>query len=134
MAITVSGQANIVKGFSLPSVVSVMSAAPSQVSTSHLPLLFPRTFVLENSERTLTFGSSSLNVITFEICVIVEAVRQGTQQDTYDLTRLIMDELQAELESNAAALHLDFYNIRETFETAGETTFFAVIANVRTSA
>lgn len=134
MAITVSGQANIVKGFSLPSVVSVMSAAPSQVSTSHLPLLFPRTFVLENSERTLTFGSSSLNVITFEICVIVEAVRQGTQQDTYDLTRLIMDELQAEIESNAAALHLDFYNIRETFETAGETTFFAVVANVRTSA
>lgn len=134
MSITVSGQANVVKTFSLPSVATVSSSAPSQVSTSHLPFLFPRSFVLENSERTMTFTSSSLNVITFEICVIVEAVRQGIQEDTYDLTRLIMDELQAEIESEAAALHLDFYTIRETFETAGDTIFFAVVANLRTSA
>lgn len=132
--ITVSGQANVVKTFSLTSVATVSGVTPSQLSTAQLPLLFPRSFVLENSERTLTFGSSSLNTITFEICVIVEAVRQSIQEDVYDLTRQIIDELQAEIEDNATELALDFYTIRETFETAGETTFFAVVANIRTSA
>ena len=133
-SITVGELATVVNTFSLPSIVSVRASAPSQLSTSHLPLLFPRSLVLENSERSLTFGSSSLTVITFEICIVVEAVRQGNQDDTYILVRDIIDELQAEIEDKASDLKLDFYTIRETFETAGETAFFAVVANIRASA
>lgn len=132
-SITITGQAATVMSFSMPSVQVQYPAAPAQVSTGMLPVMFTRNMRLENTERNLTFGSGSLNTINFEICVLVEAVRQGTQFESYELTRAIMDELAAALEVNAATLYLDFYNILETFETAGETVFFAVVAEVRTS-
>ena len=133
MGITVTGQSAAVMNFTMAHVATKYSAAPTQVSTGQFPILFVRNMRVENTERNLTFASGSLNTINFEIVVLVEAARQSNQFDVYDLSRLIMDELVAELESNAAALHLDFYTVLETFETAGETVYFAVLAEVKTS-
>lgn len=133
MAISVVNQVNAVMGFTMPSVNTLMKSAPTQVSTGQFPIMFVRNVRLENQERTLTFASSSLNVISFEIVVLVEAARQGKQDDVYELTRAIIDELVSELNENAAALHLDYFNVIETFESAGDTVYFAVLADVRTS-
>ena len=134
MSITVTGQVAAVMAFNMPSIVTKSPSAPTQVSTGQFPVLFVRNVRVENTERNLTFASGSLNVINFEIVVLVEAARQSNQADVYVLSRAIMDELVAELEENAAAISLDFYTVLETFETAGETAYFAVLAEVRTSA
>lgn len=133
MAITVTGQVNTVMAFSMPSVTTKLSSAPTQVSTGKFPVMFVRNVRVENMERTLSFASGSLNTINFEIVVLVEAARQGNQDDVYTLSRSIMDEMVAELEENASALQLDSYNVIETFESAGDTAYFAVLAEVRTS-
>ena len=62
--------------------------------------------------------------------MLVEAARQGNQDDVYTLSRSIMDEMVAELEENASALQLDSYNVIETFESAGDTAYFAVLAEL----
>lgn len=133
MGITVTGQVAAVMNFTMAHVATKYFAAPTQVSTGQFPVLFVRNVRLEKSERALNFASGSLNVIAFEIVVLVEAARQSNQFDAYELTRLIIDELASELETNAAALHLDYYTVLETFETAGETAYFTVLADVRTS-
>lgn len=133
MKITATGQTAVVMGFTMSHVATKYPAAPAQVSTGQFPVLFIRNMRVENMERNLTFASGALNAINFEIVVLVEAARQSNQFDAYELTRTIIDELVDELESNAAALKLDNYTVLETFETAGETAYFAVLAEVRTS-
>ena len=134
MIITVSGQVAKVVALSVPSVITKLESAPSQASTGQFPLLFVRDASVEMGERTMSFAAGGLCVIPFQICVLVEPVRQGNQFDTYKKVRTIIDELQSALENNARELHLDYYNIREDFEQVGETAYFAVIADVRTSA
>lgn len=131
--ISATSQVNAVMGFTMPSVATKLPSAPTQVSTGHFPVFFLRNLRLENMERSLTFGRGSLTVITFELVILIEAVRQGLQEDVYTLSRTLMDELASELEENAQAIHLDSYTVFETFETAGETAYFAVLAEVRTS-
>jgi hypothetical protein len=132
--LTVTGQVAAVMALSVPSVEVMSPAAPAQVSTAQLPVLFVRNAKIVMSDRSLSGGKGGLSPIAFEICVIVEAVRQGNQVDTYAKSRLIMDELAAAIEASSLSLRLDSCSIFETFESASnETAYFAVIAELSMS-
>jgi hypothetical protein len=123
-----------VAAFDVPSVRTVHPSAPTQVSTSELPLMFVRNMKVAQLERTLTGSQSGLPTFTLQICVLVEAMRQGNQFDTYVTMRKIFDELQAEIEANAEDLGLDGYSIDEGFENSStDVSFFAVVADLRMS-
>lgn len=131
---TATGLIATVMNFDVPSVRTLYPSAPNQVSTSELPLLFVRNVKVTQLERTLSGGQSGLPSFTFQICVLVETMRQGNQFDTYVTMRRIFDELQAEIEANAELLGLDGYSIDEGFENSStDTTFFAVVADLRMS-
>ena len=130
---TVSGQVAKVMDFTMPSVLVKVQGPPTQVSTGSLPLLFVRNAKMSNQERSLGY-KEGLTPITFEICVLVEAVRQGNQDDCYAKMRLIMDEMHDALEANADAIRLDAYSIYETFESGTDSAvFYAVVGEISTS-
>lgn len=132
--LTVTGLISAVTNFEVPSVRTIYPSAPTQVSTSELPLMFVRNVKTAQLERTLTGGQSGLPSFSFEICILVEAMRQGNQFDTYVTMRRIFDELQAEIEANAEILGLDGYSIDEGFENSTtDVSFFAVVAELRMS-
>ena len=131
--LTVSGQVATIMNFNMPSILVKLKGPPSQVSTGSLPLMFVRNAKVTSNELSLGY-TEGLAPITFEICVLVEAVRQGNQEDCYTKMRLIMDEMHTALKDNAALLRLDSYNVYETYESGSDSAvFYAVVGEISTS-
>lgn len=130
--VTLQGTIDKIKALEIPGVKSIRKSTPSSVSSAMLPLGYIRNGTITTDQRSLTF-SGGMRVVTCELVILVDASRQGTVDDLYDLTRQIADNIAIALDADAANLRLDDYAIKEDFEGVETSSYFVVIATIRCS-
>lgn len=128
--ITIQDTINNLTAMSIPGVKSIRKAAPASVSSAMLPLGYVRNCAIAMDQRSLTFAGG-MRVVSCELVILVEASRQGTVDDLYELTRQVADNVAAAIDANAAVLRLDDYSVREDFEGVEASSYFVVLATIR---
>lgn len=128
--VTIQDTINKLTAMSIPGVKSIRKAAPASVSSAMLPLGYIRNCAITTDQRSLSF-SGGMRIVTCELVILIDASRQGTVEDLYDLTRQIEDDLAIAIDANAAVLRLDDYAIKEDFEGVETSSYFVVIATIR---
>lgn len=110
--------------------------APYTFSTANFPLLFVRNFKFNlNYEGNLSnslAASSSLTLSSGEaqVVVVIEAFKQGTSVQNYTKSREIISNLADAFLASGLLVDSDGIEIREDFESTGDTVLFVVIADV----
>lgn len=130
--LTIQSTVDKVKALNITGVKSIRKAAPASVSSAMLPLGYIRNCAMTMDQRSLSF-SGGQRIVTCELVILVEASRQGTVDDLYDLTRQIADNTIAAIDENAASLRLSDFSVREDFEGVETSSYFVVLATIECS-
>lgn len=128
--ITVNGTLDTLMGMTFPGVKTMMRYPPMSVSSAQLPLLYVRNCQFSIDQRSLSF-QGGLRTVGAEIIVILDASRQSSPEELYKQTRMMLDNVAATLDANAAAIRLDDYIIKEDFEAVDTNSYFVVSAVIR---
>lgn len=107
------------------------TSPPTNVPAAQLPMMFARSVELNRNGVSLDF-SGAYTDMDMELVVLVEPVRQNTQEKNYALVRSIMEDLAIKFEANSRNLLLMNYRIVEGFEQLNaDTAHYAVVAQIR---
>lgn len=114
----------------IPGVKTSKEFPPSVVSSAQLPYLYLRDMSTGVDIESLSFAGG-LQSTSGELVILMGLTRQSTPEELYKSTRLMMDSLQTVLEANASNLHLENYDIKESFETVDTSVYFIVLCTFR---
>lgn len=130
MAFLISDFSSWVADLTVSGVVTKRSSYPSQISTSLLPLSYPRLPVTESG--IVTIGHTrGLVQATVDLVIIVEPVRQNLNSVNYEKCLDLIDALTTALTENASARGIDSWSILLDVEEYGEATpFWTLVARV----
>lgn len=105
---------------------------PSQLSSADLPVMHPQ--LPEQTQDVITLNSSvGLFNIVCELVIVVKANQQGTAAANFSECLTLMDALNSALVSNASALNIDRWAIRQDGVAYGETAYWAIVARIEAS-
>lgn len=113
---------------------SKLGYRPRHVDSAMLPLLYCRLPSRKNEISTLTYGQD-LRRAVIEVVIWSEFMNLSTQDANDALTVTLIDALADALETNAASLGMDAYEITTEEDTTGDgqTPVQAIIATVEVS-
>jgi hypothetical protein len=118
----------------VPGINQATAFRPRNVDSSNLPMLYTRLPGSTRSIATLSYAPGLRNA-TLQVVVLVQYINLNTQAANDALTVMLLDNLAASLEANAAALGMDSYTLTTEEDTIGgdATPVQAIIATVEVS-
>lgn len=135
MAFTTLGAlVTTVHGLAVSGVKKKFAYRPKLINAADLPLLYSRLPTRRNEISTLSYGQD-LRRATIEIVILAAMMNLDMQSANDALTVTLIDALGDALESNAASLGMDGYEITVEEDTIGDgaTPVQAIVATVEVS-
>lgn len=123
-----------ITGMSVTGVKTTFAYRPDKVSSTQLPLLFVRLPEAKGVTSTLGY-QQGLKGCTMEIVIFVEFLNLSKAATIDALVRTLIDNLVSALETNAAALGLDSYEIATDEDTIddGDRPVQVIVARIEVS-
>ena len=134
MFTTLAALVTTVNGLSVTGLTTQFDYRPRRISAAQLPMMFSRIPTRKREISTLGYAQG-LKAATIEIVILVEFLELSTQATNDALAVALIDTLGDVLETNAAALGMDSYEISSDEDTidGGTTPVQALIASVDVS-
>jgi hypothetical protein len=131
---TLSALVTAVTGMTITGVNAKFAYRPRRINAAQLPILYTRLPSRKREISTLTYGQG-LKQATIEIVIVVEMLNLNTQPANDALAVTLTDALGDALESNAATLGMDSYEIASGEDTLddGTTPVQVIVATVEVS-
>lgn len=131
---TLSALITSITGMTVTGITNKYAYRPKRISAAQMPILYTRLPSRKREISTLTYGQG-LKMATIEIVVMVEMLNLSTPIANDALAVTLTDALGDALESNAATLGMDSYEIVSDEDTIDEggTPIQALIATVEVS-
>lgn len=133
---TLSALISTITGMSITGVASGSKFAyrPKRINAAQLPILYTRIPSVKRETSTLGYAQG-LKVGTIEIVILSALMNLDIQSNNDATTVTLIDALVTALESNAASLGMDSYEIVTDEDTIGDgtTPVQAIIATVEVS-
>ena len=123
-----------ITGMTVTGITNKYAYRPRRINAAQLPILYTRLPSRKREISTLTYGQG-LKQATIEIVVMVEMLNLNTQPANDALAVTLTDALGDALESNAATLGMDSYEIASGEDTLddGTTPVQVIVATVEVS-
>jgi hypothetical protein len=131
---TLSALVTAVTAMTVTGVNAKFAYRPRRINAAQLPILYTRLPSRKREISTLTYGQG-LKQATIEIVIVVEMLNLNTQPANDALAVTLTDALGDALESNAATLGMDSYEIASGEDTLddGTTPVQVIVATVEVS-
>lgn len=131
---TLAALVTAINGLSVSGIKTTVAYRPRRISAGQLPMLYTRIPTRKREISTLGYAQG-LKAATIEIVVLVENLNLSTQATIDALTVALIDALGDVLETNAATLGMDSYEMVTDEDTIddGATPVQAIIASVEVS-
>lgn len=131
---TLAALVTTVNGMTVTGVRTKIAYRPRRISATQLPMLYSRLPTRKRESSTLSYAQG-LKEASIEIVILVEFLNLSTQAANDALAVALMDTLGDVLETNAAALGMDSYEITTEEDSIddGATPVQAIIATVEVS-
>jgi hypothetical protein len=131
---TLSSLVSTITGMTISGVTNKYAYRPRRVNATMLPILYTRLPTRKNDTSTLGYAQG-LRVATIEIVILTALSNLDVAPNNDALALTLTDALADALESNAAALGMDSFEIAPDEDTIGDgtTPVQAIIATVEVS-
>jgi len=133
MAFTYTGFVDGIRTMTVEGVVRAYNAPPRRVAAEDLPLSYPRLPTAGNENAIVTVGTSTERG-SVDLVIIVEALGLEKEEATFDAALALIDALAGALKTNAGALGVESWDIRQQYEQYGDTTYTVVVATITSKA
>lgn len=108
------------------------TSPPSQISSADIPSMYPR--LPEGNQEIVTFSyQPGMIAASCELVIVIKANMQGTAAANFGECLTLLDALNSALNSNAAALRLDRWTLRQDSEFVGDSVYWSIVARVEAS-